>query len=167
MNPYKHFAAGYRFTHTTSSLHYPQINEEAEKAINTIKNLLMKSDDLAMYWTDDIQFFTISSCISELLMNTQVCTILTKLVTIWKQCCLHVWATKKQWAKLTSRNILMYYNYVCDYRSLSNFQDNKSGYVGGEIVLWLLDSLQDHNCINPKWKAAKKQMTFDIDSRFW
>ena len=25
--------------------------------------------------------------------------------------------------------------YVCDYRSLSNFQDNISGYVGGEIVL--------------------------------
>ena len=54
MNPYKHFAAGYRFTHTTSSLHYPQINEEAEKAIKTFKNLLMRSDDIAMYWTDDI-----------------------------------------------------------------------------------------------------------------
>ena len=59
MNPhipliYKQFAAGYRFTHTPSSLHYPQIHEEAEKAMKTIENLLMKKDDLAMYWTDDI-----------------------------------------------------------------------------------------------------------------
>ena len=30
------------------SLHYPQINKEAENAIKTIKNLLMKSDGLAM-----------------------------------------------------------------------------------------------------------------------
>ena len=73
---------------------------------------------------------------------------------------------KETMRKVTSRNILMYYNYVCDYRSLSNFQDNKSGYVGGEMVLHLSDNLQDHNCIDPKWKAAKKQITFDIDSRF-
>ena len=62
---YKQFAAKYGFTHTTSSPRYPQSNGEAERAVQTVKSLLKKSD-----CTDDI------SLPSELLMNTQLRTTL-------------------------------------------------------------------------------------------
>ena len=42
---------------------------------------------------------------------------------------------KETLSEVNIRKILMCYSHVCDSKSLSNFQDNKSGYLGGEIVL--------------------------------
>ena len=42
---YAHFAAEYGFIHTTSNPKYPQSNGEAEKVVQTIKQLLRKSED--------------------------------------------------------------------------------------------------------------------------
>ena len=39
------FASSYAFKHTTSSPRYPQSNGEVERCVQTIKNLLKKSDD--------------------------------------------------------------------------------------------------------------------------
>ena len=39
----REFAKQCRFTHITSSLHYPQVNSEAENAVRTVKNLLKNS----------------------------------------------------------------------------------------------------------------------------
>ena len=41
------FAAAYGFRHVTSSPRFPQSNGEAERAVQTVKNLLKKADDLA------------------------------------------------------------------------------------------------------------------------
>ena len=40
------FASSYGFHHLTSSPQFPQSNGQAERAVQTIKNLLKKSDDL-------------------------------------------------------------------------------------------------------------------------
>ena len=40
------FASSYAFKHTTSSPRYPQTNGEVERCVQTIKNLLKKSDDI-------------------------------------------------------------------------------------------------------------------------
>ena len=40
------FASSYAFKHTTSSPRYPQSNGEVERCVQTIKNLLKKSDDI-------------------------------------------------------------------------------------------------------------------------
>ncbi|KAK7092375.1 hypothetical protein V1264_008127 [Littorina saxatilis] len=42
---FQKFAENYGFTHTTSSPKFPQSNGEAERAVQTLKNLLKKSDD--------------------------------------------------------------------------------------------------------------------------
>ena len=41
----KNFAQQYGFQHCTSSPHYPQSNDRAEKAVQTIKNLIKKTSD--------------------------------------------------------------------------------------------------------------------------
>jgi len=42
---FKQFADEYGFWHTKSSPKFPQSNREAERAVQTIKNLLKKADD--------------------------------------------------------------------------------------------------------------------------
>ena len=87
----------------------------------------MKSDDLAYILDYDIQFYTISLCISELLMNTQVSCNQKIMLSACE-------SHKETMSKVNIKKDLDVL-YVCDSRSLSNLQDNKSGYVGGEIVL--------------------------------
>ena len=43
---YTQFAQLYGFEHVTSSPYFPQSNGEAERAVQTIKNLMRKKDDL-------------------------------------------------------------------------------------------------------------------------
>ena len=42
---FQEFAKEYRFKHTTSPPHYPHANGEAERTIQTVKNLWRKNDD--------------------------------------------------------------------------------------------------------------------------
>ena len=73
---YAHFAAEYGFIHTTSSPKYPQSNGEAERAVQTIKQLLRKSEDphmaLMIYRSTPLH---IGYSPSELLMNRKIRTI--------------------------------------------------------------------------------------------
>ncbi|CAC5372521.1 unnamed protein product [Mytilus coruscus] len=43
---FKRFATEYRFKHTTSRPHYAQSNGQAERSVQTVKKLIMKSKDL-------------------------------------------------------------------------------------------------------------------------
>ena len=42
---FKQFAQNYNFTHKTSSPKFPQSNGEAERAVKTIKDILLKNED--------------------------------------------------------------------------------------------------------------------------
>ena len=42
---FRKFAEEYNFTHTTSSLHFPQSNNQAERTVQTVKRILTRSDD--------------------------------------------------------------------------------------------------------------------------
>ena len=44
-NEFKEFTEKYDFKHTTSSPHFPQSNGQAERTVQTVKQLLSKSDD--------------------------------------------------------------------------------------------------------------------------
>ena len=74
---YAHFAAEYGFIHTTSSPKYPQSNGEAERAVQTIKQLLRKSEDphmaLMIYRSTPLHN---GYSPSELLMNRKIRTTL-------------------------------------------------------------------------------------------
>jgi transposase InsO family protein len=43
---FAHFAEEWSFVHTTSSPHYPQSNDLAEKSVQTVKRLLCKAKDI-------------------------------------------------------------------------------------------------------------------------
>ena len=74
---YARFAAQYGFIHTTSSPKYPQSNGEAERAVQTIKHFLRKSDDphmaLMIYRSTPLHN---GYSPSELLMNRRIRTTL-------------------------------------------------------------------------------------------
>ena len=74
---YAHFAAEYGFIHTTSSPKYPQSNGEAERAVQTIKQLLRKSEDphMALMIYRSTPLYNGYSP-SELLMNRKIRTTL-------------------------------------------------------------------------------------------
>ena len=42
---FEEFAEKYNFKHTTSSPHFPQSNDQAERTVQTVKRLLSRSDD--------------------------------------------------------------------------------------------------------------------------
>ena len=74
---YAHFTADYGFIHKTSSPNYPQSNSEVERAVQTIKQLLRKSEDphmaLMIYCVTPLHN---GYSPSELLMNRKIRTTL-------------------------------------------------------------------------------------------
>ena len=48
------FAQSWGFEHVTSSPHYPQANGEVEHAVQTIKNLMKKSNDDRVPWSSNV-----------------------------------------------------------------------------------------------------------------
>ena len=48
------FAQSWRFEHVVSSPHYPQANGEVEHAVQTIKNLMKKSNDDRVPWSSNV-----------------------------------------------------------------------------------------------------------------
>ena len=48
------FAESWEFEHVTSSPHYPQANGEVERAVQTIKNLMKKSNDDRVPWSSNV-----------------------------------------------------------------------------------------------------------------
>ena len=69
------FANGYGFVHTFSSPRYPRSNSEAERAVQTVKNLLKKCNDpylaLLAHRTSPLKTGYSSA---ELLMGRELCT---------------------------------------------------------------------------------------------
>lgn len=83
-NAYEKFASDYQFEHKTSSPYFPQSNGEAERAVQTVKEMLKRSDDpylsLLNYRSTPIQGGIYSP--AELLMSR---TLRTTLPTTRKQ----------------------------------------------------------------------------------
>ena len=79
---FKQFADKYGFCHKTSSPHYPQANGKAERAVKTIKQLLLKAEDpyhaLLVYRATPLQN---GYSPAELLMNRFLHTDLPTVVT--------------------------------------------------------------------------------------
>lgn len=77
---FQNFAKEFGFTHTTSSPRYPQANGEAERAVQTVKNLLRKATDpyvaLLLYRATPLQN---GFAPSELLMGRKLNTKLPSL----------------------------------------------------------------------------------------
>ncbi|KAK7111385.1 hypothetical protein V1264_011026 [Littorina saxatilis] len=73
---FRKFASTYGFDHTTSSPYYPPANGKAERAVETVKNLLKKADDpyiaIMMYRATPLQ---IGKSPAELLMGRKIRTI--------------------------------------------------------------------------------------------
>ncbi|KAK7096429.1 hypothetical protein V1264_005727 [Littorina saxatilis] len=77
---FRKFASTYGFDHTTSSPYYPPANGEAERAVETVKNLLKKADDpyiaIMMYRATPLQIWKSPA---ELLMGRKIRTIVPSI----------------------------------------------------------------------------------------
>ena len=82
---FKQFAKSYGFDHITSSPYFPQSNGEAERAVQTIKNLMKKGDDMYLailaYRTTPTE---IGYSPAELLMNRKLRTTVPMLPELRK-----------------------------------------------------------------------------------
>ena len=60
------FAAEYNFTHVTSSPHFPRSNRHAKRSVQTVKNILRKSEDplltIPIYRSNPLPLCKLSPC---------------------------------------------------------------------------------------------------------
>lgn len=81
---FKEFAKDYGFDHTTSSPYFPQSNGEAERAVQTIKQMLRKCTDphkaLLAYRNTPLEIINLSS--AQLLQNRMLKTTLPTAVSL-------------------------------------------------------------------------------------
>lgn len=79
------FASTYAFQHVTSSPHFPQSNGQAERAVQTVKNLLKQSSDPYLALLSSLAWCQLSP--AELLMGRRLMTTLPqigkKLIPEW------------------------------------------------------------------------------------
>ena len=87
----KEFALWYGFRHTTSSPHYPRGHGQAERAVKTVKSLLLDAEDpflaLLNYRATPFPWCGLSP--AELLFGRQICNTLpqavSQLIPDWAQ----------------------------------------------------------------------------------
>ena len=83
---FSEFAKNYGFTHTTSSPHYPQVNGEAERAVQTVKHLLNKAKDpykaMLNYCNTPLEEINLSP--AQLMMGRRLKTILPTTAPLLK-----------------------------------------------------------------------------------